>query len=236
MTFAKSRKTRSYSLPFPAWYPFNVKSSPAYELTYLHQLISHIFIATGGCNVDMLVIALMMYVGVQCEILCDDLKNLDPRDFTGSLKSCIRHHKEILNFAASCNKFFNLIVMGQLTANMVSVAMCCFRLAMVTPAQYQFYYQFGCIFCLILQVFILCWFGNEITVKSDKISESAFESNWVGQSLQAQRSLFIFLETTQKSIKPSSFNLIYLSLDTFIRFVRMSVSYYTVLQQLNSGK
>lgn len=100
-----SGKTRSYSLPFPAWYPFNVKSSPAYELTYLHQLISHIFIATGGCNVDMLVIALMMYVGVECEILCDDLKNLDPRDFTGSLKSCIRHHKEILKQEISKQQF-----------------------------------------------------------------------------------------------------------------------------------
>lgn len=35
----------------------------------------------------------------------------------------------------------------------------------ITPSHYQFYYLFGCIFCLIMQMLIFCWFGNEITDK-----------------------------------------------------------------------
>jgi hypothetical protein len=79
--------------------------------------------------------------------------------------------------------------------------------------------------------FLLVWQRNhrQGTIKSDvsahlrkpfqseKIPGSAFESQWVGQSLQAQKSLLIFLQTTQRPIRPSSFKLIYLSLETFIR-------------------
>jgi hypothetical protein len=89
-------RTKAFALPFPTWYPFDVKASPVYELVYLYQLISHFVLACAACNVDMLVIALMMSVGVQCEILCDDLNNMDSQDFATSLRSCIRHHKDIL--------------------------------------------------------------------------------------------------------------------------------------------
>jgi hypothetical protein len=86
-------------LPFSAWYPYNTKTSPSYEITYLYQVISIWFLAIANLNMDTLIAALMMYIGCQCDILCDDMKNLRNSvedDFNRKLLDCIEHHKTIL--------------------------------------------------------------------------------------------------------------------------------------------
>jgi hypothetical protein len=88
-------------LPFSAWYPYNTKISPLYEITYLYQVISVWCLAIANLNMDTLIAALMMYIGCQCDILCDDMKNLRnsvESDFNRKLLDCIEHHKTILRY------------------------------------------------------------------------------------------------------------------------------------------
>lgn len=87
-------------LPFMAWYPFNAKVSPYYELTYIYQIASTAFIAAATLSIDTLIAALNMYIGAQCDILCDELQRFC--DHKNAIKSnkklllCVQHHKEIL--------------------------------------------------------------------------------------------------------------------------------------------
>lgn len=89
-------------LPVPAWYPYNITISPHYEITYICQTISIWFLATANMNMDCLIAALMMYIGNQCDILCDDLRNIlknnekSSTDYNQCLIHCILHHKKIL--------------------------------------------------------------------------------------------------------------------------------------------
>ncbi|RZC36703.1 7tm 6 domain containing protein, partial [Asbolus verrucosus] len=82
-------------LPFSAWYPYDTKISPLYEITYLYQIIGIWFLTVGAVNMDTLIAALMMYIATQCDILCDDLKNLH-HDFDRKLINCVKHHREIV--------------------------------------------------------------------------------------------------------------------------------------------
>ncbi|RZC38603.1 7tm 6 domain containing protein, partial [Asbolus verrucosus] len=120
-------------LPFSAWYPYNSKISPLYEITYMYQVISIWFLATANLNMDTLIAALMMYIGTQCDILCDDLRNL--RDCIGSefnrkLVQCIQHYKTIVKFAKNCNKFFNMVVLGQFFTSTASLGLAMFQLTL----------------------------------------------------------------------------------------------------------
>ncbi|RZC34801.1 7tm 6 domain containing protein [Asbolus verrucosus] len=94
---------RDYEFPLPAWYPYNTKQSPIYEITYAYQAVSTWILVSTDVNIDMFLAALMMYVGAQCNILCDNLRNLKNCytengwfDFNDNLIGCIKHHKEIL--------------------------------------------------------------------------------------------------------------------------------------------
>ena len=87
-------------LPFLAWYPYDTTVSPLYQITYVYQIISFGFIAATALTTDTLIAILNLFVGAQCDILCDDLKHIfreDHLNYSGKkFLSCIRHHKEIL--------------------------------------------------------------------------------------------------------------------------------------------
>ncbi|RZC33563.1 7tm 6 domain containing protein, partial [Asbolus verrucosus] len=59
-------------LPFKALFPYDTTASPIYEITYLHQVIGIFLCAMASLNIDIFMAALMMIVGAQCDLLCDD--------------------------------------------------------------------------------------------------------------------------------------------------------------------
>lgn len=93
---------KEFRLPFLVWYPYNTKISPLYEITYIYQIMSCYFTCIINVSVDALIAALNMYIAAQCDILCDDLRNIDNYSSLTSdsnvtkWKNCIIHHKEIL--------------------------------------------------------------------------------------------------------------------------------------------
>ncbi|XP_063925633.1 odorant receptor Or1-like [Zophobas morio] len=91
------QRIKEYRLPFSAWYPYNTKISPLYELTYLYQVIAILFMATVNVNTDILISALMMYVAAQCDILCDELRNLNASEnIHEKIIICVRRHQALL--------------------------------------------------------------------------------------------------------------------------------------------
>ncbi|RZC42374.1 7tm 6 domain containing protein [Asbolus verrucosus] len=165
------KSVKEYRLPFLAWFPYNTKISPLYEMTYIYQIISVCFIATVNLNIDTLIAALNMYIGAQCDILCDDLRNLRnfggevPNDVNGGFIKCTKHHKEILRFATNSNIFFNWIVLAQFVTSVTSIGLTMFQMTVVKPFTNEFYsflfYGMG----ITVETFMYCWFGNEVEIK-----------------------------------------------------------------------
>ncbi|RZB41629.1 7tm 6 domain containing protein, partial [Asbolus verrucosus] len=156
---------KEHILPFLALYSYNIKKSPLYEISYVHQVIGLFITATTDTNLDSLIAALMMFIGAQCDILCDNLRNVDYKRFKEQLKVCMKHHKEILSFAAESNHFFNMIALGQFFTTGVSVATGMFRLSMVSPMSNESYCVLTFVTSMVVQVFLYCWFGNEVELK-----------------------------------------------------------------------
>lgn len=103
-----SRSTKHYKLPLAAWYPYNVKKSPNYEITFFYQFLSTSFRGLSSVSMDTFVAALNTYVSTQCTILCNNLKNLkdsDEQNFNEKIKTCVEHHKLIVRFG-----YFQLII------------------------------------------------------------------------------------------------------------------------------
>jgi hypothetical protein len=144
---------KEHRLPFLAWYPYDTKISPFYEITYVYQIFSISFIAVTTLSIDTLIGALNMYIGAQYDILCDDLKHLfdaedSSMDFYRKLVNCVKHHRAILRyskptqlatlscfntcrFAEDSNSFFNWIVFLQFFISATSIGITMFQLTVV---------------------------------------------------------------------------------------------------------
>lgn len=81
----------------PAWYPFNSKITPFFQLAYFHQAMSLNFCCLINSFADLFMAALNMYIGCQYDLLCDNFKRLKSQD-TNKLTQCIKHHSAILRF------------------------------------------------------------------------------------------------------------------------------------------
>ncbi|RZC35670.1 7tm 6 domain containing protein [Asbolus verrucosus] len=152
-------------------------------------------------------------------------------------------------FAENCNNFFNWIVFGQFFISATSIGITMFQLTMVdsqsfhqlrhskntfqqvVPFSSEFFSLVSFGLAIIVEIFMYCWFGNEVEVKSSNVPIAAFESNWIDASIEVKKNMFFFILRCQTPLKMSALNLFYLSLDTFMRILRAAWSYFALLHQ-----
>ncbi|KAJ3663372.1 hypothetical protein Zmor_007650 [Zophobas morio] len=166
---------KDYRLPFSAWYPYNSRISPYYEITYGYQVLCIWFSAFAVINTDSMITALMMFIRAQCDILNDSVKNLgslSSADYNSNLLQCVHHHRTIISFAKDCNKFFDRIVLGQFFTSALALALTMFQLTIVAPLSSEFYSLIFYTGSMTTEIFLYCWFGNEVEIKLRPVSVS----------------------------------------------------------------
>ncbi|KAJ3663363.1 hypothetical protein Zmor_007646 [Zophobas morio] len=158
---------KEYRLPFWAWYPFDTKKSPVYELTYIYQVLGSWFLASCDIVMDTMFAALLTYIMAQCDILCHDLRNITNGDgsYSAKILKCIKHHKKILRFAKITNVCFNEISLWQFFTSSACLAVTMFQLTVVAPVSSEGMSLLFYVCTMTLQIFLYCWFGNEVEVR-----------------------------------------------------------------------
>ncbi|RZC36188.1 7tm 6 domain containing protein [Asbolus verrucosus] len=187
---------KSRELPLSFWYPYNTKTSLVYEMTYLHQVVSIFYTLIAVYNIDMLIAALMVFIGAQCDILSDNLRSLQANtaaSFNKKLINSIKHHQEILSFAKNCNQFFNVTLLGQFLASSVILSLILYRLALDKNVDIKFCAHVVLVAFYMIQIFTYCWFGNEVEIKSNQIPYSIFESEWTHYALIGKEDMMTFI-------------------------------------------
>ncbi|XP_053613069.1 uncharacterized protein LOC128676766 isoform X2 [Plodia interpunctella] len=77
---------------------------------------------------------------------------------------------------------------------------------------------------------ILCMAAYKL-VSSDKLMESMYRSGWLGAGLRFQRALLLAMERAKRPLRPAAGLIIPLSLDTFVKILKSSYTFYAVLRQ-----
>ncbi|KAJ3663301.1 hypothetical protein Zmor_007602 [Zophobas morio] len=158
---------RKHELPTPAWFPFNTNISPNYELTYFYQSLGVTVVVAVVISLDVFVMNWMMIIGVQCEILCDNLKNIknENNNFNKKLIDCIRHHKVIVSLAENCNNRYEMLFLCQLPNSSLTLALTMFQATLVEPASSDVITALAYGAAAVIQIFMYCWFGNRVEFK-----------------------------------------------------------------------
>ncbi|XP_063925983.1 odorant receptor 82a-like [Zophobas morio] len=186
---------REGQLPFLAWYPFDFGVTPMYQITYVYQILSTSVVAMCTSNIDTFLAALNLFAGAQFDVLCDNLKQLnlceDDSKSKEDLKICFQHHREILSFGESINKFLDWIVFFQFFASAVTIGLAMFQLTVIAPFSSEFYSVISFGGAVIVEIFMYCWYGNELTLKSRNLAYAIFEADWSMASIELSLETFI---------------------------------------------
>jgi odorant receptor len=96
-----------------------------------------------------------------------------------------------------------------------------------------FYRTVGLSITMIIQVFLPCYYGNQVLVASQKLSASLFHSNWIKTDRKFKTQMKIFLEISKKPIKVLAFGFVSIDYTTFNSILNSAYSLYALVKKIN---
>ncbi|NP_001177526.1 odorant receptor 111 isoform X1 [Nasonia vitripennis] len=237
----------TWFLPIDNWYPCNISSPICFWPSYVHQSMGIVAIAVAHVATDTLIVGFMIQICTQLNILNHRLlsihikledtarrqKNQEQISAVETLlvNECISHYIDILKFADLLSKTFVEVVFIQFCVGFSVICSIVYLLAILSILSFDF---FGTLFYLggmLSQMFIYCWYGNEVVLNSTKLFHTIYNMNWVAFQIKTQKKLLLMMLVALSPIQLFEGAIIKVNLDAFINVLKFSYSAFNILQK-----
>ncbi|XP_034828824.1 putative odorant receptor 92a [Maniola hyperantus] len=233
---------------FAIWIPYDGNLELNFYLTSLYVWTLTSWVAFCNTTIDVTVAFLLAQCKAQLSILSNNLVYFIQRSKKESMitkaafadvvsvrfENIVKHHVQILYFARRVQDIFGGAVAYQFIVSGWIICTSVYRMVDTDPASVQCWSMVLYICCILMQVSMYCYYGNEVTHESQKLKESAYLMNWLDSPLKHRNHLIFFMERVKKPILPLAGFIIPLSNNTFVSIVKSSYSFYALLR--NTGK
>ncbi|RLZ02262.1 Odorant receptor 43 [Cephus cinctus] len=226
------------TLPYKVWLPYSLSSLKLFWLSYIHQCASLSIAAYINVTTDLFIIGMMIQICEQFEILKHRLISTNCEKTSSKsngtiLEECIRHHNYIIRCAGGVKHEFSAVVIVQLTVSAVVLCSNIYKLSRCTVNTTEFYNLILYMSCILVQLLIYCWYGNEVMLKSLEIGDAAYNMKWTELSVIERKTLAIIIQSTSRPVIFKFAFTISLSLDAYMNILKASYSTYNFLQQFS---
>ncbi|XP_011704298.1 PREDICTED: odorant receptor 46a, isoform B-like [Wasmannia auropunctata] len=142
-----------------------------------------------------------------------------------------QQYDKIIRFAQIVNIKFTKIIGFQFMASMMIF---CSNLYQLTKSTLNADHIPLIIYttCMLTQIFIYCWFGNKVKLKSLQLTDSIFQMEWPIMDNNMKKSLLIIMKRAMTPIEISTVYILSMNLDSFVALLKTSYSVYNLLTQV----
>ncbi|XP_018373077.1 PREDICTED: odorant receptor Or2-like [Trachymyrmex cornetzi] len=232
-------------LPCRIWLPFDYNVSLVFWIVSIQQIIAIIFGTFIAVATDTLVSGLILETCVQLEIFENRLHKLINNKtvkYLGNalcslnedktrISKCIRHHLSIYKYAKTVNIIFNQMLFVQFFASILVLCSAVYYLSThiteLSAIVNCLVYTIG----LFVQIYVYCWSGNEVILKSMSVGNAIYCMDWPLLSVNEKKELLIVMIRSTVPIKFTSSFLITLSLQSYSNILKTSYSVFNVLKK-----
>ncbi|XP_072929574.1 uncharacterized protein [Epargyreus clarus] len=238
----------SRKFPFDMWMPVNPEFSPQYQFGYAFQLLTICMSAYMYFGVDSVALSMVIFACAQIDIVKDkilSIKLLETQQIGRrerdqllevnykKLTECIKHHQCIVSFTELVENAYHTYLFFQLSGSVGLICMSAFRILVIDWRSMQFFSILTYLSVMISQLFVCCWCGHELTATSEELHTVLYQCAWYEQDVRFKRALCIAMMRMSKPMVLRAGHYIALSRHTFVAILRMSYSYFAVLNQTN---
>ncbi|XP_019528259.3 odorant receptor 4-like [Aedes albopictus] len=225
--------------PYVIWFPFDSTAEAVYYLVYLFEVYSGVIVAVGNVGFNCIFCLLTSHLSMQLKLLCNwtedmvvvqDEKGLESKR---KLNRIVRHHQDLLRCKDALQAMFSSTLFLNFSASSVLM---CMQLYLITTADYTLIIKFTMfMLCILTEIFILCYYGEEILVNSTAIALGAYSSNWY-HPMASQRdprfgkNLIPIIGRAQHPMVLTAWKFWPITIRTFSAILQTSWSYFTLLR------
>ncbi|RVE42000.1 hypothetical protein evm_013345 [Chilo suppressalis] len=128
----------------------------------------------------------------------------------------LEHYQQISETNNCLQDIFGTSILVQFGIGGWILCMAAYKLVSFNILSIEFASMILFITCILTELFLYCYYGNEVTVESDRVIESLYNMEWLQAPLWLKRSLVLTMERAKRPLRPVAGHLIPLSLNTFI--------------------
>ncbi|XP_032689611.1 odorant receptor 13a-like [Odontomachus brunneus] len=228
-------------LPCPAYFVFfDIQVSPAYEMIFLIQFLSGIVtysITVGMCG---LAAVFVMHACGQLKILVELMRNLVEERWKGKddvdrrLAEMVEHQIRIRNFLQLVEHTLQQACLIELMGCTMIVCLLgyCIIMEWENSNPIAMCSYFITITSLMINMFLFCYTGEQLTVQAEKVASTSCELEWYRLPDKKARGIVLVMIMSNSPTKITAGKIMDLSFKTFGDVVKASVTYFNMLRNV----
>ncbi|XP_043503444.1 uncharacterized protein LOC122524980 [Polistes fuscatus] len=184
-----------------SYFPYNIQSTPNYELTIFAQILAAW--CTGGVytSVDTFVATLVFHLCGQLNNLKHSLRDLyshDGNEIKLKIAKIVKKHNSLNRFTQTIEQKFNVMLLLQMIGCSLQLCVTSFQILValegkngVILAQTTFLSAY--LIYILLQIYLYCYIGEKLISESIGIFDAAYECKWYTLPPSEVKSLMIIM-------------------------------------------
>jgi odorant receptor len=237
-------------LPWSVWLPSSIKENLAgFWIASLYFIGNSVVAALTDMTLAILPVIFMTFAIGFIEELTDRLEMIGKdEEKTKEFIKCVEIQIRIKAYVAEIQDNFSTAIFIQGLLGSVILCMNAFTMTMVSRRLHVqsisknffsdqvhdisgFIKIFAFMFAMIIEIFLPCYFGNELSLASSKLSTAMFHSNWIDENRDVKVSMLVLMENLKQEMTISAFEVFQLNLETFTTIANSAYSLFAVLKK-----
>ncbi|XP_049835064.1 odorant receptor Or2-like [Schistocerca gregaria] len=235
-------------LPYILALPFDATQPVGFAFAFLYCTIVGAHTVVMSITLNAFSISLIAQLRMQLTLLNRKIANLAKavpkklkhssdtsvgHDLPYRLKKCILHHQAIIKNVDLLQRCLGVMLLGQ-SVSIGSAA--CFQMYQIaTRAEYGLLQmaKFGCYLIILLaELFIYCWFGDDLITESENVALMAYDAVTSLQEspLSVKKSLLLLMHRAQRPMCVTARGFFPFSRKSFVSVLRVSYSFFAILR------
>ncbi|KAL6436729.1 hypothetical protein ACFW04_004867 [Cataglyphis niger] len=122
------------------------------------------------------------------------------------------------------------MILLQFSISSTVLCLSIYKMSTKSLLSFEFAWSLSYLGCMLMQIYLYCWFGNEVTLKSIEVGNAIYEMDWSILPVDLMKTLLLIIIRSKKPIKITSGYIVTLSNESFMKIMRISYSAFNVLK------
>ncbi|EDV94688.1 odorant receptor 94b [Drosophila grimshawi] len=228
----------TYELPFGFYVPFEWRRRERYFYAYGYNILAMTLCYLSNCLLDTMGCYFMYQIAVLYKLLgrrLVALRDMPENVAVPELRCIFQLHRHIRSLTKQCEVLVSPYVLAQVVLSALIICFSGYRLVQIgfqgNPGPLITIAQFVAV--MILQIFLPCYCGNEVTLEANRLTNSVFNTNWLMYSVSTRKVLNCYMEFLKRPVKLRAGGFFEIGLPIFMKTINNAYSFFALLINLS---
>ncbi|XP_034117670.2 odorant receptor 94b [Drosophila albomicans] len=228
----------TYELPFSYYVPFEWRNPERYLYAWGYNVLAMTLSCTTNSMLDTMGCYFMFQIGLLYRFLNIRLLALQQKpehEALPELRRIFQRHARVRLLTRQCELLVSPYVLSQVVLSAFIICFSGYRLVQMgwqeNPGLFLATLQFEAV--MIVQIFLPCYYGNQLTINANQLTNSVFNTNWLEYSVKTRKELICYMEFLKRPVKVRAGIFFEIGLPIFMKTINNAYSFFALLLNLS---